>query len=213
MFALNVPLVLLTLAMARSYVPAARDLGGERPRLDIAGALLCALGLAGISFGLIEQPLHGWSDPLVLGTLVGGLALFAAFIVYELRTPAPMLPLDLFARRNFTVANLETFLMYGGMAVQAFFLTLFLQQVAGFSALEAGSAGLVPTLTMFLLSRRFGAAADRYGPRWFMTVGPLLVACGLPARCCGSTRRPPSPATCCPRWSSTRSVSPSPCRR
>ena len=77
------------------------------------------------------------------------------------------------------MANLETFLMYGGMAVQAFFLTLFLQQVAGFSALEAGSAGLVPTLTMFLLSRRFGAAADRYGPRWFMTVGPLLVASGF----------------------------------
>ena len=71
-FALNVPLVLLTLAMARSYVPAARDLGEERPRLDVVGALLCALGLAGISFGLIEQPLHGWSDPLVLGTLVGG---------------------------------------------------------------------------------------------------------------------------------------------
>ena len=178
-FALNVPLVLLTLAMARTYVPAARDLGDERPRLDIVGALLCALGLAGISFGLIEQPLHGWSDPLVLGTLVGGMALFAAFVVYELRTPAPMLPLDLFARRNFTVANLETFLMYGGMAVQAFFLTLFLQQVAGFSALEAGSAGLVPTLTMFLLSRRFGAASDKYGPRWFMTIGPLLVACGF----------------------------------
>ena len=156
-FALNVPLVLVTLAMARTYVPAARDLGDERPRLDVVGALLCAFGLAGISFGLIEQPLHGWSDPLVLGTLLGGLALFAAFIVYELRTPAPMLPLDLFARRNFTVANLETFLMYGGMAVQAFFLTLFLQQVAGFSALEAGTAGLVPTLTMFLLSRRFGA--------------------------------------------------------
>jgi Major Facilitator Superfamily len=65
------------------------------------------------------------------------------------------------------------------MAVQAFFLTLFLQQVAGFSALEAGSAGLVPTLMMFLLSRRFGALADRYGPRWFMCVGPLLVACGF----------------------------------
>ncbi len=159
-FALNVPLVLLTLAMARSYVPAARDLGGERPRLDITGALLCALGLAGISFGLIEQPLHGWSDPLVLGTLVGGLALFAAFIVYELRTPAPMLPLDLFARRNFTVANVETFLMYGGMAVQAFFLTLFLQQVAGFSALEAGlrrarpDADDVPALAALRRGRR-----------------------------------------------------------
>ena len=69
--------------------------------------------------------------------------------------------------------------MYGGMAVQGFFLTLFLQQVAGFSALEAGSAGVAPTVVMFLLSRRFGALADRYGPRWFMTVGPLLVAAGF----------------------------------
>ena len=165
--------------MARSYVPAARDLGDERPRLDLVGAFLCAVGLAGLSFGLIEQPLHGWSDPVVLVPLLGGMLTFAGFILYELRIPAPMLPLDLFARRNFSVANVETFLMYGGMAVQGFFLTLFLQQVAGFSALEAGSAGLVPTLVMFLLSRRFGAAADRYGPRWFLTFGPLLVAGGF----------------------------------
>jgi EmrB/QacA subfamily drug resistance transporter len=178
-FALNVPLVLITLLLARRYVPAGRDLGERRPRLDAIGALLCALGLAGISFGLIEQPVLGWSDPLVSGPLVAGVLVFAAFVVFERHAPAPMLPLDLFGRRNFTVANIETFAMYGGMAVQGFFLTLFLQQVAGFSALEAGSAGLVPTIVMFLLSRRFGALADRYGPRWFMTLGPLLVASGF----------------------------------
>lgn len=177
-FALNVPLVLVTLALARRYVPEGR-VPERRPRLDIVGALLCALGLGGISFGLIEQPVLGWADPLVTGPLVGGVVVFAAFVAYELRARVPMLPLDLFTRRNFTVANLETFLMYGGMAVQGFFLTLFLQQVAGFSALEAGSAGLVPTGMMFLLSRRFGALADRHGPRLFMTVGPLLVACGF----------------------------------
>src|SRR5215217_190698 len=178
-FALNVPLVLITLVLARRYVPAGRDLGEQRPRLDTIGALLCAVGLAGISFGLIEQPVLGWSDPLVTGPLVAGVSLFAAFVVFERHAAAPMLPLDLFGRRNFTVANIQTFAMYGGMAVQAFFLTLFLQQVAGFSALEAGSAGLVPTIVMFLLSRRFGALADRYGPRWFLTVGPLLVAAGF----------------------------------
>jgi EmrB/QacA subfamily drug resistance transporter len=178
-FALNVPLVLITLVLARRYVPAGRDLGERPPRLDTIGALLCAVGLAGISFGLIEQPVLGWSDPLVTGPLVAGVLLFAAFVVFERHAAAPMLPLDLFGRRNFTVANIQTFAMYGGMAVQAFFLTLFLQQVAGFSALEAGSAGLVPTIVMFLLSRRFGALADRYGPRWFMTLGPLLVATGF----------------------------------
>ena len=178
-FALNVPLVLLTLALARQYVPAGRDLGQDRPRLDVVGALLCAAGLAGISFGLIEQPVRGWSDPFVIPPLLGGVVLFVAFILYERRTPAPMLPLSLFERRNFTVANIETLAMYGGMAIQGFFLTLFLQQVAGFSALEAGTAGLLPTFTMFLLSRRFGALSDRYGPRLFMTVGPLLVASGF----------------------------------
>src|SRR5829696_7334038 len=178
-FALNVPLVLVTLALASRYVPERADGGARRHPLDLAGALLCAIGLAGISFGLIEQPVLGWGDPLVTGPLVGGIAVFAAFIAYELRVRAPMLPLELFGRRNFTVANVETFLMYGGMAVQAFFLTLFLQQVAGFSALEAGSAGLLPTAVMFLLSRRFGALADRHGPRWLMTVGPLLVAGGF----------------------------------
>jgi EmrB/QacA subfamily drug resistance transporter len=178
-FAINVPLVLLTLALASRYVPSGRVVEGERPRLDLIGALLCALGLAGISFGLIEQPVLGWGDPLVSIPLVGGVLVFAAFILYELRVPAPMLPLSLFGRRNFTVANIETLLMYGGLAVQQFFLTLFLQQVAGFSALEAGSAGLVPTFVMFMLSRRFGALADRHGPRLFMSVGPLLIAAGF----------------------------------
>jgi EmrB/QacA subfamily drug resistance transporter len=178
-FALNVPLVLITLALASRYVPEGRERAGPRPRLDVIGALLCGLGLAGISFGLIEQPVLGWGDPLVAVPLIAGALVFAAFIAYERRTPAPMLPLDLFRRRNFTVANVETLLMYGGMAVQGFFLTLFLQQVAGFSALEAGSANVAPTVVMFLLSRRFGALADRYGPRWFMAIGPLLVAAGF----------------------------------
>jgi EmrB/QacA subfamily drug resistance transporter len=177
-FALNVPLVLVTLVLAGRYVPE-RRVREVKPPLDVAGALLCAVGLGGISFGLIEQPVLGWGDPLVSGPLIAGVLVFAAFVAYELRVPVPMLPLGLFGRRNFTVANVETFLMYGGMAVQGFFLTLFLQQVAGFSAFEAGSSGLVPTGVMFLLSRRFGALADRYGPRWFMTVGPLLVAAGF----------------------------------
>jgi EmrB/QacA subfamily drug resistance transporter len=178
-FAINVPLVLLTLAMASRYVPEARTSTGPRQRLDVLGAVLCAIALAGISFGLIEQPLRGWSDIAVYGSLILGVGFFVAFVLWELRAPRPMLPLELFRHRNFSVANVETAAMYGGMAVQGFFLTLFLQQVAGFSALAAGSSGLVPTLTMFLLSRRFGALADRHGPRLFMSVGPLLVACGF----------------------------------
>jgi hypothetical protein len=110
---------------------------------------------------------------------LGGLALFALFLVHEARTPHPMLPLDLFAHRNFAFGNLETFVMYGGMGALFFFLTLFLQQVAGYSALEAGVATIPTTLVMFAFSRRTGRLADRYGPRLFMGGGPLLAAAGL----------------------------------
>ena len=90
-----------------------------------------------------------------------------------------MLPLALFKRRNFAAGNVETFLMYGGLGLLFFFLVLFLQQVAGFSALEAGSASIPVTLLMFGLSMRFGALADKHGPRFFMGVGPLVAAAGM----------------------------------
>jgi MFS family permease len=90
-----------------------------------------------------------------------------------------MLPLALFRRRNFAVGNLETFAMYAGLGVFFFLLVLFLQQVAGYSALEAGSSSIPVTAMMFLLSMRFGALADRYGPRFFMGGGPLVSAAGL----------------------------------
>ena len=90
-----------------------------------------------------------------------------------------MLPLGLFRRRNFAIGNFETFAMYGGLGVLFFLLVLFLQQVAGYSALEAGTSSLPVTLVMFGLSTRFGALADRYGPRFFMGVGPLITAAGL----------------------------------
>ena len=90
-----------------------------------------------------------------------------------------MLPLALFARRNFSVANAQTFGMYGGIGILGFFQTIYLQQVAGYPALKAGVTGLVPTIVMFLFSARVGALADRRGPRMFLTAGPLVVACGL----------------------------------
>jgi hypothetical protein len=90
-----------------------------------------------------------------------------------------MLPLGLFARRNFTVANAQTFAIYGGIGLLGFFVTIYLQQVAGYSALKSGVTGLVPTVVMFLLSARMGRLADRYGARWFLVGGPLLVAAGF----------------------------------
>ena len=177
-FALNVPIVIATLLLILRVVPEGRERDSEA-RVDFVGATLCAIGLAGMTFGLIEQPLRGWDDPAVFLTLLVGAVLFGAFLVWESRTDHPMLPLALFRRHNFTAGNIETFSMYGGIGVVFFLLVLYLQQVVGYSALQAGAADIPLVLIMFLLSMRFGALADRYGPRWFMGGGPLVAAAGM----------------------------------
>ena len=111
--------------------------------------------------------------------LIAGLVLLVAFLAWEARTPEPMMPLELFAVRNFAVGNVTTLAMYGGLGVATFFLVVFLQQVAGYTPLEAGLALLPITLVMFALSRRAGALADRIGPRLFMSAGPALAGLGL----------------------------------
>jgi predicted MFS family arabinose efflux permease len=176
-FAINVPIVLITLFLVLRVVPEGERRAGAR--IDVVGATLCALGLGGITFGLIEQPLHGWSDPVVAVPLIAGAILFVSFVIWEARSAHPMLPLSLFRRRNFAVGNIETFSMYAGLGLLFFFLVLYLQQVAGYSAVEAGSTTIPVTVMMFALSMRFGALADRHGPRFFMGVGPLIAAVGL----------------------------------
>jgi EmrB/QacA subfamily drug resistance transporter len=177
-FAINVPFVIVTIIIVRVAV-AERPREAVREPLDILGAVLCALGLAGPVLALIRQPRVGWDSPEVLVPMLAGIALFVAFLVHEARTPYPMLPLGLFRRRNFAFGNLETLAMYGGLSAVIFFLVLFLQQVAGYDALQAGIATLPITIVMFALSRRAGRLADRYGPRWFMGCGPLVAAAGL----------------------------------
>jgi EmrB/QacA subfamily drug resistance transporter len=176
-FAINVPFVIITLVLVMAAVPKA----GPRRQvsLDWGGAVLTVFGLAGPVLALIRQPEAGWGSPQVWAPFLVGFALLGIFVWHESRTPEPMLPLELFRRRNFTIANLETFCMYGGLGAVGFFLTLFLQQVAGYEALQAGLAQMPPTLLMFFLSRRAGALADRYGPRLFMGIGPLISATGI----------------------------------
>src|SRR3954454_19735837 len=177
-FVINLPIVLATLMLILRVVPQSRE-RPEDAHVDVIGALLCAFGLAGVTFGLISQPLNGWGSPMVYLPLVLGAVLFAAFLWYETRTAHPMLPLGLFRRRNFAAGNIETFSMYGGLGVVFFLLVLFLQELAGYTALEAGASTVPVTVVMFALSMRFGAMADRYGPRFFMGVGPLVSAIGL----------------------------------
>jgi EmrB/QacA subfamily drug resistance transporter len=178
-FVINVPLAAACVWLILSVIPqsAPRDRHGRH--VDYPGALLCALGLAGPVFALIEQPRLGWSSPAVYGPLIAGVVLLAIFVFYESRAKDPMLPLGLFRRRNFSAGNIETFAMYAGLAIVFFFLVLFLQQIGGYTPLQSGLATLPATITMFLLSRRFGALADRFGPRLFMGAGPLIAAAGL----------------------------------
>jgi EmrB/QacA subfamily drug resistance transporter len=177
-FLINLPFVAVCLGLILVAIPRAAPHDGPR-EIDFTGALLCAVGLGGPVFALIEQPRLGWSSPAVMLGLIGGVLLFAAFLVYESRISHPMLPLGLFSRRNFAVGNIETFAMYGGLSVLFFFLVLFLQQVAGYSPLRSGLSMLPTTIVMLALSRRFGALADRFGPRLFMGAGPLVAGAGL----------------------------------
>ena len=177
-FVLNLPLVVAALILTRIGVPERPPTARDTP-IDYPGAGLAAAGLAGISFGLIEQPVLGWSDPAVFVALIAGVVLLVCFVAYEARAAHPMLPLEMFARRNFSVANAQTLAMYGGIGILGFFVTIYLQEVAGYSALKSGVTGLVPTIVMFLLSARMGRLADRHGSRRFLIFGPMLVGCGF----------------------------------
>jgi predicted MFS family arabinose efflux permease len=137
------------------------------------------LGLAGPVFALIESPQRGFSDPLILATALGGIALLAAFVIWELHHPDPMLPLRLFRLRNFTFANIETFAVYAALSTLTFFLVIFLQQLAGYSPFRSGLATVPITVVMFVLSPRVGRLSMRIGPRFFMGIGPLVCAASL----------------------------------
>ena len=178
-FAMNVPLVLVCLWLIARAVPECA-LGGDRAqRIDVPGAVLCVLGLAGPTYALVQQPLVGWSDPTVWLPLVGGVGALGAFVAYERRAPNPMLPPSIFRARNFAVGNVVTLTAYAGLGAASFFIAIFLQQIAGYSAFEAGLAMLPITLLLIGLSRRFGALAARVGPRLLMTAGPIVAGIGL----------------------------------
>ncbi len=175
-FAINVIPILAALFFAAKLDP--QEESTEVKRFDLLGAILGTVGLAGVVFALIEQANLGWSDPLIVGSLIVGMITLIGFIIHEKRIQQPMLPLDLFREQNFSVGNIATFLIYAALALQGFLLVIFLQQVAGFSATLAGLAFLPVTILMFFLSSRFGALSGTYGPRLFMATGPIIAGIG-----------------------------------
>jgi EmrB/QacA subfamily drug resistance transporter len=174
-FAINLLPVAATLMLLRRLPVDSRTPG----HVDVVGAILCALGLGGPVFALIEQPQYGWGSARVAVPLIAGIVLLVAFIIWERFDPEPMMPLSLFKVRNFAVGNLTTFTLYAGLGVATFFIVLFIQQVGGYTPVQAGLSLLPLTILMFLLSRRFGALADRIGPHVFMSAGPVLAGVGL----------------------------------
>lgn len=153
-----------------------------RPRIDVVGAVLAVVGVGGVVLGLIEQERLGWGAPVVVGALVLGAAALVAFVPWELRvtrtTGSPLVPLELFRARNFSVGNLATLSIYGALGMVFFVVTLFLQEVWRFPAWLAGLATLPPTIMLLALSTAVGSAAGRFGPRWFMAAGPAVGAVG-----------------------------------
>src|SRR6478735_3793579 len=175
-FVINVVPIAITLVLLMTLGQTDKGTGG---RVDVVGAVLGSLGLAGTVYALIESGSQGWGSPGVwIPGVVGVLSLVAFFLV-ERRVKQPMLPLGLFGVHNFWVGNVATAFVYGALAFGPLVVTLFLQQVAGFGATAAGFVFIPSTLCMLLLSGFFGGLAGRYGPRLFMAAGPIIASSGF----------------------------------
>jgi hypothetical protein len=176
-FLINLPLAVLIVVVSARAIPETKDEDASG-RLDLAGIVLAAAGLGGVVWGLTEGPADRWSAAPVLAVLAG-IVLLGAFVAVEHRASAPLMPLSLFASRQFAAANAVTLVVYAALAGALFLIPVQLQIVSGFSPLAAGSALLPITVVMLLLSARMGRLAQRIGPRLPMTVGPIVAGCGL----------------------------------
>ena len=177
-FLINVPLVLLAAWATWKHVPESRD-EQATSQFDWLGALVVGLAVGGLAFGTIYGQQRDWSDPIGYIALAVGVVATAGLPIYMMRKTHALIPLHLFKSRNFSVTNLSTLLIYGALYVTFYYLALFQQGTIGYTAAAAGLAGIPGTLFLIFFSARFGSLAARYGPRWFMALGPLLMALGV----------------------------------
>ena len=176
-FLINVPLAVAVVVVSLRHVPETRDAAGVRG-IDVPGALLTVVGLAGVTWALIEAGERGATTG-VLSSGAIGLGSLAGFVAAERRVRHPMLPLEIFRSWQFSAANLVTLIVYASLSIMFFLFVVHLQQVLGYSPLQAGAATLPVTGLMLALSAPAGMLADRIGPRLPMTIGPLGIAAGL----------------------------------
>lgn len=176
-FAAPVPLAVAVVIATVRHVPETRDAAADG--VDVPGAVLSAVALGGISFATIEAPVRGaLAAPVATAGVVGLLAL-AAFVMIERRVAEPMLPLGIFASRQFTFANVLTFVVYAALGGVSFLLVQHLQIVLGYSGTAAGAAFTPAAGMVLVLSERSGALAQRIGPRRPLAGGAALLAAGM----------------------------------
>ncbi|MFP7833038.1 MFS transporter [Marisediminicola sp. LYQ134] len=175
-FGINVVPIAVTLVLLAMVDH--RDTRDRSGSVDLGGAVLGVVGIGAPVFALIEQANFGWSSPVVVVPLVVGIASFVAFVWRQRVAREPMMPLSLFRVRNFTVGNIATFFVYAALSLGGFIVAVFLQQSAGYSATLAGAAFVPVTFMNIALSTLFGSLAGRYGPRLFMSVGPMVAGIG-----------------------------------
>ena len=177
-FFINVPLAAVALYTLITKVPESRAERVEG-RLDILGAALATVGLAALTFGFLQAPDYGLSDPRVIGALALGVVALIAFLVVEARSTHPMMPLRLFRSHTFSGANLLTLFLYAALRVAPFFFTLNLIQVQGYPPEIAGSTFLPFSILLALMSRWSGGLIDRVGARIPLIAGPAITAVGF----------------------------------
>lgn len=175
-FVINV--VPIGIAMWLLVVLGHSDTHRSKVAIDWLGAALCTIGLGATVYALIEQPTMGWAAPQIWVPLTVGILSFTGFLVRQALAREPMMPLGLFRIRNFWSGNVATAFIYGALSLNGFVVGVYLQQSAGLPATLAGLATLPGTILMIAFSSRVGTLAGRWGPRLFMTIGPLLMAVG-----------------------------------
>jgi EmrB/QacA subfamily drug resistance transporter len=177
-FFINIPIGAIGIVAAFAFIDESRDTSREQ-RLDLPGLVTSALGLFALTFGLIEANRLGWSDPWIIASFVAAAVLLTVFVLLELHQRIPMMDVKLFENRTFTGANLVMLLVGLAMFGVFFFISLYMQNVLGFSPVKAGAAFLPMTVLIILVAPQAGHLSDKIGPRWLMTGGMVLLSTSL----------------------------------